>query len=109
VCKKNYGSRAGTSWVNDGSGIVTMEFQELLADKKNKRDHTANLYRVQNCDTTYRLYMFRGWQNIHSACPTSNFSAVRLHIFFWNMRTVNVCANASIKVAKEGSIDIISE
>ena len=109
LCKKNYGSRAVTSWVNDGSGLVAMDFQELLADEKNKRDHTANLYRIQNYDTTYRLFMFRGWQNIHSVCPSSNFSAVRLHIFFRNMRTVNVCANASIKVAKEGSIDIISE
>ena len=24
-----------------------MDFQELLADEKNKRDHTANLYRIQ--------------------------------------------------------------
>jgi len=35
VCKKNYGSRPVTSWFNDDSAIVTLDFQELLADEKN--------------------------------------------------------------------------
>ena len=78
-------------------------------DPKNKADLTKNLERVKYCSDPYKLYMFKGWENIHYASADSDVSAVRLHIFFRNIRTANVCAVASVKVAKEGNIIIITK
>ena len=107
VCKKLQGSPAGTSWNGQGGHTDCMTFEDLEQDKKNKLDNTKNLDKVKNCEVTNKLYMFTGWQNIYYMHPHSDESAVRLHTFFRNMRTVNVCAVASVKVAKEGKIEII--
>lgn len=107
VCNKKYGSPAGSSWCDDSGLTSSLSFEELLGDVGNKVDTTTNLEKKKLCSVPYQLYEFKGWQNIHYVTEDSDQPAVRLHIFFRNMRTANVCAVASVKVAKDGNIEII--
>ena len=51
------------------------------------------------------LYRFNGWEQIHYVDPSStDLNAIRLHIFFRNVRTIGVCQHAK---AGSGNVEVI--
>lgn len=91
--------------------IPTIGFKELLeesivADSKPRR-------MVEYFHRAYHLYTFYGWRNIHCVDESTTelgLEAIRIHIFFKNIRTVNVAAQArfpNIPGTKSPNIDVI--
>jgi hypothetical protein len=65
---------------------------------------------LRNLEKPLKIYSFNGWQFVHwveEICKDC-IDAIRLHVFFRNIRPINVCAQAAIKRVKEGTIQIIS-
>ena len=63
----------------------------------------------RNLEKQFFLYKFRGWETIHYVEQGSNVKAIRMHIFFRNIRPVSVCAQASIKRVKAGTIEVLND
>ena len=92
-----------TSWAD----VQSMSWEDLIMltvpDSKPKK-------MLRNMEKPLKIYSFNGWQFVHwvdEICKDC-IDAIRLHVFFRNIRPINVCAQAAIKRVKDGTIQIIS-
>jgi hypothetical protein len=99
--------RVITSWWD----VELRTFQELYALEGNMPDSFPR-YMYRHFSNPFQLYALRSWELIHGVTKKNSVwapdcKAIRLHIFFRNVRTVAVCANTSL--SQTNDIDVIHE
>jgi hypothetical protein len=98
--------------INSWKEVNSMSFSDLFEMEGNTRDFIPRrLYR--HVDVPYKIYPLKGWEVIHgveykSEAWKSDNNAIRIHAFFRNIRTVAVCATASLSKTID-KIDVITE
>ena len=72
-------------------------------------DHGKKRTQFRTMDKSGHVYRFNGWELIHWVEHISDPRAIRLHVFFRNVRPVGVCAQASVKRGSSTSIEVIQK
>ena len=101
IVNENY--RVITKWQD----VDDQCFCEVLKDAA--VPDTMPRQQFRNLQKPFYLYKFRGWETIHYVEKGSDVKAIRMHIFFRNIRPVSVCAQASIKRVKTGTIEVLKD
>ena len=94
-----------TSW----NQVEKIGFNDLL-NNCTVKDNGKKRTQFRTMDKSGHLYRFKGWELIHWVeQPISDPRAIRLHVFFQNVRPVGVCAQASVKRGSSTSIEVIQK
>ena len=94
-----------TSWKE----VEKIGFNDLL-NNCTVKDNGKKRTQFRTMDKSGHLYRFKGWELIHWVEHTiSDPRAIRLHVFFRNVRPVGVCAQASVKRGSSTSIEVIQK